>query len=498
MPTLNWTNPAAILFGTPLSATQLNATANSPGTLIYAPPLGTVLPGGFGRVLSVKLIPEEPFVYEFAYASASIDVSNIVTVTTAEDSGPGSLRSALAQAAGGTVIVNFSSDLDGETIYPESEYVILNPTVLNGRGADKLTISGDNATRLFNIQTYGSVSISGITIARGTADIGGGIRCANAQFSLADCIIRDCSAQRGGGLAQVGNGQMMVRNCSFVGNSAIDTGDNSAGGGAVFNHFSLSVIEQCTFSSNRVVDGVGGGAIMNEGYMDLLDSTVAGNSSSAGGGGIQHAGNFSTLVVQGSIVANNLSSNGTPDVGGAVFSGGFNLIGRTAGTNGFTNGIRGDIVGSVVTRVDPLLGPLQDNGGTTLTHALLPGSPAINAGTNVMLRYYGDPYEPGVPVVDLLSTADQRGTARVQGGIVDIGAYEWTGTNMVTRVEFSTSLLQLDFTGYPRLPYRLLVSTNLTDWAKLGTLQQSDSGLLHFTDSNPPPSRRFYRVGGEP
>ena len=102
------------------------------------------------------------------------------------------------------------------------------------------------------------------------------------------------------------------------------------------------------------------------------------------------------------------------DVSGDFTSGGHNLIGDGTGT-GFTNGVNGDIVGTATNPIDPKLGALSNNGGRTKTHALLAGSPAIDAGDN-----------------SLVPSTDQRGTGfqRIRDGngdrqaVADIGAFE--------------------------------------------------------------------------
>jgi hypothetical protein len=99
------------------------------------------------------------------------------------------------------------------------------------------------------------------------------------------------------------------------------------------------------------------------------------------------------------------------DVFGALNQGGdYNLIGDGTGMSGLSNGVNGNLVGSASAPIDPLLGPLQDNGGPTQTMALLAGSPAIDA---------GDPNYTGPPFTD------QRGFARVYNGRIDIGAFEF-------------------------------------------------------------------------
>jgi hypothetical protein len=141
----------------------------------------------------------------------------------------------------------------------------------------------------------------------------------------------------------------------------------------------------------------------------VTNCTNFGNTASASGPWYGDGGGISndegTLTVANTIVAGNTASNSGPDVSGAVTSLGYNLIGNPSGGSGF---VATDLQG-----LDPLLGPLQSNGGPTQTLALLPGSPAIDAGSNAL-----------VPAG--LAT-DQRGPgfARFCGAAVDIGAFEY-------------------------------------------------------------------------
>jgi hypothetical protein len=115
------------------------------------------------------------------------------------------------------------------------------------------------------------------------------------------------------------------------------------------------------------------------------------------------AGNFDTPNNAGSGTIN-------PDVSGTFTDQGNNLIGISQGSTNFVNGTNGNIVGTFATPVNPKLAALGDYGGTTKTHALLPGSVAINAGNNTGA-----------------TTTDQRGATRIVGGTIDIGAYESAG-----------------------------------------------------------------------
>ena len=111
------------------------------------------------------------------------------------------------------------------------------------------------------------------------------------------------------------------------------------------------------------------------------------------------------------IAANNKSADGVnPDVSGSFTSNGYNLIGSSTGSTGFD--ATGDIVGTSDNPIDPRLAALDFNDGSTQTIALLPDSPAIDAGDPTLL--------------DTDPTTDQRGFPRVSGGTADIGAFEFS------------------------------------------------------------------------
>jgi hypothetical protein len=142
----------------------------------------------------------------------------------------------------------------------------------------------------------------------------------------------------------------------------------------------------------------------------LINSTIANNTSDGAGGGImidpKGEGTFSNTIIAG----NNSTGTIEEDVSGIVISNGINLIGNIAGSSGWLS--------IDLQNVNPFLAPLGNNGGSTFTHALLPGSPAINAGNNSLAVD---------PITLLPLTQDQRGRDRIVGGkgpTVDIGSYE--------------------------------------------------------------------------
>jgi len=171
-------------------------------------------------------------------------------------------------------------------------------------------------------------------------------------------------------------------------------------------------ITNSTFSGNRAIRDFGGALLISDFdhaklATTLTNVTITGNQAGAQGGGI-YCNSISTdlrLQLLNTIVAGNTAATGNPDVSGPFNSLGHNLIGNVGSATGF--GATGDLIGGNGTPViNPVLGPLQDNGGSTFTRALLGGSPAIDAGAIVT------------------ETLDQRGFARMQGSAPDIGAFE--------------------------------------------------------------------------
>jgi hypothetical protein len=178
------------------------------------------------------------------------------------------------------------------------------------------------------------------------------------------------------------------------------------GGGATAN------ISNTTISGN-VNSGFQGGGIINDGTLTLSNSTVAGNSADGRGGGI-HEGSLGSLNVINTIIANNAGGNCS------IFSGSFVSLGHNLSNDtSCPLSASGDLVNT-----DPQLGPLQDNGGPTLTHALQPGSPAIDAiPVGACTDKYGNPI-----------TTDQRGVVRPQGSACDIGAFETESATVATPI----------------------------------------------------------------
>jgi hypothetical protein len=139
--------------------------------------------------------------------------------------------------------------------------------------------------------------------------------------------------------------------------------------------------------------------------LTLTNCTISGNSSIASYGARTSNG---TTTLGNTIIAGNTGTS-TPDAVGSFTSEGNNLIGITDGSSGW---VGTDLTGTGSSPLDALLAPLGNYGGPTQTMALLPGSPAIDAGSSSV---------PGAP------SADQRGVSRPQGSAYDIGAFESRG-----------------------------------------------------------------------
>src|SRR5262249_53004593 len=150
----------------------------------------------------------------------------------------------------------------------------------------------------------------------------------------------------------------------------------------IANIGSTLTLANSTVSGNTTTGGAGGGinnfgayGPYTTGTVILKNVTVANNSAPVGGG----IANGGTINLKNSLIADNSAGN-APDCSGTLVSQGYNLIGSSAGCSGPASGVNGDLVGSPASPLDPRLGPLQGNGGATMTHALLGDSPAVDAG----------------------------------------------------------------------------------------------------------------------
>lgn len=245
-----------------------------------------------------------------------------------------------------------------------------------------------------------------LTIRNGTIAAGGAFRilhvAAGATLVLENVTLSGGSAGLFPGGAVYNAGTLSATSCTFSGNASDEPG------GAIYNTGDVAAIRNCTFSGNSAY--VGGG-LHNDGTVaSLTNSTFAQNAAGYQGGGISNGQGGTITSLASCIVATNTGGDGPPEFadGGVTASAADNLIGTNDG-HGVANGVNGNQVGTGASPLDPLLGPLGNNGGPTATHALLAGSPAIDAGGNPAALAF-----------------DQRGTpfARTSGAGTDVGAFE--------------------------------------------------------------------------
>jgi beta-glucanase (GH16 family) len=355
------------------------------------------------------------------------------TVTTAADSGPGSLRSALASVcSGGTVTV--APELAGSTVALSSPLSIADDVTLDADDAPGFAVSGQGTVRVLEVASGADVVIEGLTVVDGYGfEVAGGVL-NNGSLTLERGVVADNRVTtsgvdfwKGGGGIYNGQDATLVLRDSTVRDNAVEGG----AGGGVYSFFGTTVtVDRSTISGNSAGD-VGGG-MRSLGDATLLNSTVSGNTSVGwhGGGVFQTDG---AMTITHSTLTDNSSPGGTA---GGVFVGTFgesaasvSLTGSVvAGNTGdqcfvayFGPGavaltsLGGNVLGDAgcgagdddTVAADAMLGPLADNGGPTATHTLLPGSPALDASA------------PGTaPAVD------QRGAARPVGAGPDAGSVE--------------------------------------------------------------------------
>jgi CSLREA domain-containing protein len=354
----------------------------------------------------------------------------VISVDNLNDSGAGSLRAAIDATnltAGIPDEITFS--VTGTINIASQLPTITDALTITGPGANLLTINAGNGTdhlpatldgyRIFDIDNGSdlliNVAISGLTLTGGDTGIGGAILnrenltltastvSGNAAIdsggianflgtaTVADSTISDNRAGvpnfalgDGGGIGNFG-GTLVLTNSTVSGNQA-GYGNSRTGGGVNNLAGGTVTISDSTISGNSA--GSGGGIASDFGTLTITGSTITGNSAGIGSAGIFIDDNSTTATITGSVIAGN-SAPANSEIGnfGTVNLNGFNLIGDSSKTTaqalfGVTAG-GSDILatsnGTTPTALAAILAPLANNGGPTRTHALVPGSPAINA-----------------------------------------------------------------------------------------------------------------------
>ena len=341
--------------------------------------------------------------------------NNSVSPSTNGGAGIHQVDNGTVNVINSTISGNFAPGVIGGGILNEKRGTV---SITNSTISDN--VAGDGG----GISAFGrgTVAITNSTISGNFATRGfgggGGIATAFGIVNIINSTISNNSADqdvRGGGGILNETGTVNVTNSTISGNSV---GPSTNGGAGIYqlDNGTVNVINS-TISGNRAAYAIGGG-IFNEakGAVNVTNSTISDNVASCGGG--IFAFGPGTVTIKSSIIALNTATD--PDASGPFTSGGFNLIGKTDGSTGFTAST--DLTGTIASPRDPGLDPngLQDNGGLTLTIALLCDSAAIDKGTRFGLS--------GVLIIDQRGfprTVDDPLFPNASGGDgTDIGAFE--------------------------------------------------------------------------
>ncbi len=331
-------------------------------------------------------------------ASAAADM----TITPGTTSDPDPIASCSLRAALLSANTNDNFGLcPGESFDYGNDTITLNANttyVLTiGAGPEDLSLSGD-------LDVIGGQGTVTITSPGGAVIDASGLPAAfrdraievldNAVLSLSGVSIRGgltvAADDDGGGI--LSNGQLTMSNGDLSSNEADGDGGGIAsdGDGTTLNNVTVSDNE----AGNR-----GGGLFDDDGALSVVNTTISDNHTVVDGGGTYSlAGDV--FLTNSILYANTDTGDDAPDCGAGGKSLGTSVIGTTTGCSWDD-----DLPTDLPVGTNPLLGPLTDNGGGTLTHALLPGSPAIDRGASCLAK-------------------DQRGVSRPQGPACDIGAFE--------------------------------------------------------------------------
>lgn len=328
--------------------------------------------------------------------------------------------------------------------------------------SSNITIQGDGNDRIMTLDLATNTLLEGLTLTGGAGVVSGGaIYVRFGDLVLNDCTISNNTASYGGGGINARNARVTLNNSSVINNQVNGTVASANGGGILaFGNSTLSINNSSVSGNTAVSSGSfarGGGLHIVEGSLSITNSTFSNNYSSLTGGGIS----ISNASARATISNSTISANSATNSGGIFIAGGASAVILNSTISGNSASVRGggiDVVGSAsltlinsivansdggydcsnisstinaasiniiedgscatdALSVDPKLGPLRDNGGTTLTHALLSGSPAI--GTAFSLSCGGPP----------VNNVDQRGKPRLPpapaAGFCDLGAYEF-------------------------------------------------------------------------
>ena len=362
-------NGGMLTFTAPASGASTNPAVNT----------ATIVSGSVSKSVTANGTIGGPYNVTAGAASVNFSLTNSCSssptlVTNNADSGPCSLREVIANAPSGSAIT-FDNDY---TITLASQLEIIDKTITITGVGHHITISGNNAVRVFHVGSVGgsgNLTIDHLNIVNGKSTVN---ECAGSAVSC------------GGGLMLEYLTTATVLNSTFANN------DGGSAGGAIYSYYGNPLtVTNSTFINNHAQAYAGAIGIFY-GSATLTNNTFTGNSTSLGYGSTL-LNTWGTLTLKNNIIVKGATSVNACD----------NDFSDGGSTNDGGGNIRFGDATCVGTTVNPLLGPLDDYGGNVPTIPLLPGSAAINAAS------------ANCPA------ADQRGIAR--GATCDSGAFESQG-----------------------------------------------------------------------
>jgi hypothetical protein len=433
--------------------------------LISARPLSAALAAALG--LAIPAVGSS--------ASIQPSASTVMVVTSCADAGPGSLRDVIGQAPSGTAIdvsqlpcadsvITLTSGaipIDGNRVLSISGVPLLSVPQSPARAVGlPATIDGGHTSRIFDHPGTGDFVLFGVALRNGYAMGPGGCLRSSGSVELVSTTVRGCTAHavnysgQGGGVFVAGH--LKLENSRASGNAC--TGNGLLGGGGVYA--STLEMSESTIADNTAT-GFGGGLIVNgatsisystisgnraaytggaelgfSGAVSIINTTISGNQSAGTAGllvlggpltvasttiafntstsatGIGGLGIANPAKLQSTLIANNLAADAPSDVAGQC--GLAACSPPVTGANNLIVSAHVPVPQDTLTG-DPLLRPLANYGGSTLTHGLAAGSPAVDHGNNA-----------GTGNTALINDQRGNGYPRVVGADADIGAFEYS------------------------------------------------------------------------
>jgi hypothetical protein len=350
-----------------------------------------------------------------------------IVVTTNQDSGAGSLRQAVIDACPGNTITF------GGVVSPigltSGQLTIDKSLTITGPGASLLTVGRAAGTgRIFSVSPGVAATIEDLTIAHGLlggSGCGAGIYNDRGTLTVRRATVTGNAATSGGGICSNADGAA----ASLTLAASTVSGNTASFGGGIFTQgiaggtSTMAIVDSAISGNMAMGDGAGlyiSGATDTSVEATIANTTTTGNRADNAGGGIHVV--MGTVTLNNTLVAGNRvgpgpSTTASDVLGALAAASASNLIGADTGMTGVMHGTNGNQVGMSGSPIDPRLGPLASNGGPTLTHALLPGSPALDAGDNALAVGVTD--QRGVGFARIRDAAD-AGTVPT----VDIGSFE--------------------------------------------------------------------------